>query len=216
MTADERVEPTTVTVGWILEALDGKVPQWDKLRKESKIKCFETHLISGAGFLSNVLRLRVVFENGEHFPLILKATTTDKLTALYLADETAPTVDPSEDTTTMLIVSYHNQEINFYENIGNQYKGFQLAKMYGSKRSTLHPVEHGQILLEDVSHLGMLADNRVGLNLQQCESVIKTIANFHAYTLSLPNINEILKKMPNMMDAFEESAFDFVKSCCEN
>lgn len=72
MTADERIEPTQVTVGWLLKALDGKVSQWDALRKESKIKQFETHTISGAGFLSNVLRLRVLFENGEHFPLILK------------------------------------------------------------------------------------------------------------------------------------------------
>ena len=66
-----------------------------------------------------------------------------------------------------LLVSYHNQEIDFYENIGKHFDGFHLPKMFEYERSVLEPLFHGHVLLEDVSYLGMLADKNAGLNLEQ-------------------------------------------------
>ncbi|KAI6177520.1 Solute carrier family 23 member 2 [Aphelenchoides bicaudatus] len=172
---------------------------------------FEVKTIDGAGYLSNVLRLKVVFENGDHFPLILKAPTDEKIEKILADDEGK---DLEEESPTQFIIEYHNQEINFYNKIGNQYTGLQLPKLYGYKQSTLNPPKHGQILLEDVTHLGMLADTKMGLNLEQCESVIKAIASFHVYTLSLPNIEEILKSMPNVMLPFREEQFGIHEALC--
>ncbi|KAI6238888.1 hypothetical protein M3Y99_00646400 [Aphelenchoides fujianensis] len=200
---DSPIEPTAVSLRWVLDGLDNaKYERWDELRRSSSLSNVSCKAISGAGLLSDVLRVHVRFENGEEFTVILKAPTTQKLEAVAKSDKEEPSDQPSRIT--QLIVSYHNAEIRFYEQFGRAFRGFPLPRLLAAERSTLRPVRHGQLLLEDVGHLGAIADNRRGLNFEQCKGVMRALADFHAFSLLLPDSRNVIEKLENFMSDSDE------------
>ncbi|KAI6221348.1 hypothetical protein M3Y99_01558800 [Aphelenchoides fujianensis] len=80
---DSPIEPTSVPLRWVLEGLDdAQYERWDELRRFSAPVGVSCTPISGAGFLSDVLRVRLRFEDGREFAVILKC----KGVMLALAD----------------------------------------------------------------------------------------------------------------------------------
>ncbi|KAI6229832.1 CHK domain-containing protein [Aphelenchoides fujianensis] len=197
---DAPIEPTSVPLRWVLEGLDAaKYARWDELRRSSSPAGVSCTPISGAGFLSDVLRVRIRFEDGQEFGVILKAPTTEKLAAFSAAP-----LGNEESWEGALIANYHNAEIRFYEQFGRAFGGFPLPRLLAAERSSLRPVRHGQLLLEDVGHLGAIADNRRGLNFEQCKGVMHALADFHTFTLLLPDSQKVIETLQNEMDDYNE------------
>lgn len=77
------IEPTDVSYGWIFMNLMGQDERWDRLCKKHPLTGVQVEVISGAGFLSYVLRVRIFFDHIRHsFNVILKVPTTERLSEL--------------------------------------------------------------------------------------------------------------------------------------
>ena len=73
MASDQLIKPTAVTVDWVVKSLDGQDARWDKLRATSVVEKLEISPVVGVGFLSYVLKLKIVFANEKYVSVILKA-----------------------------------------------------------------------------------------------------------------------------------------------
>ncbi|CAD5233216.1 unnamed protein product [Bursaphelenchus xylophilus] len=182
------IEPTNVPFGWATKSLDGRDERWDGLRRKYSIAAGHAEVISGAGFLSYVLRVVFVFDGTtERFSAILKVPTVEKLMAAQMVIEEAPKFDN-------ILIKLHNQEILFYKEIANKCDVFYFPKMYAYVVSDEKNATHGRILVEDVGDKGMLPDVLQGMDLKQCTEAIQVLAKFHAFTL-LNLSEEFLEKL---------------------
>ncbi|CAD5218572.1 unnamed protein product [Bursaphelenchus okinawaensis] len=183
--ANQLIHPTDVTYSWIFENLHGKDKQWDQWWKEYGVTSAKNEEISGAGFLSNVSRVKVFFgDDSRVFSVILKVPTIEH--ARNFKEEEALT--EFEDS----LLFYHNQEIKFYLHFAKYCDALYFPKMYAYIESCKEKRIHGRIIVEDVGHLGVLPNTLKGCSLKQCEEVIKTLAKFHAFTACFLNTELIL------------------------
>ncbi|CAD5225074.1 unnamed protein product [Bursaphelenchus xylophilus] len=183
---DTIVFPTDVSYRWIVDSLHGKNKRWDELNKKYDITSAVAEPISGAGFLSNVLRVKFFFSGKEQvFSAILKVPTMAQIGKFKEEEE----FNAFEES----LLCFHNQEIEFYTSFARHCDVIYFPKMYGYIKSDGSKRIHGRILAEDVGHLGVLPDVLKGLNLKMCEEVIKTLAKFHAFTCCFLTTDLILR-----------------------
>ncbi|CAD5225072.1 unnamed protein product [Bursaphelenchus xylophilus] len=212
---DTIVFPTDVPYRWIVDSLHGKDKRWDQLISKYDIISAVAEPISGAGFLSNVLRVKFFFGGKEQvFNAILKVPTMARMAQFKEGED----FDVFEES----LLFFHNQEIEFYTSFARHCDVLYFPKMYDFIKSDRAKRVHGRILAEDVGHLGVLPDVLKGLDLKMCEEVMKTLAKFHAFTccfltpdlirqLQEMNENQIDYKVnenPFQMDPFFEEHRD--------
>uniref|UniRef100_A0A915EM76 CHK kinase-like domain-containing protein n=1 Tax=Ditylenchus dipsaci TaxID=166011 RepID=A0A915EM76_9BILA len=161
----QKIGETTFSVGFVLRSLAGKDDKWDNLMAHKKLS--------------------------RAFPVILKVPTVIHLpTVNTLAD------DAFLEDFAVKLAERHDKEIYFYEHFAKRIKHVHLAKIFNSRTSySTDGLENACILMSDLGVHGLMPNLVVGINKAQVEILIKTVAEIHAISLSIPNSAEVIEKL---------------------
>ncbi|KAH7711520.1 calcium/calmodulin-dependent protein kinase type 1 [Aphelenchoides avenae] len=205
----QKVEPTAFTAERIASLMHGSDARWDKLVAEHSLAKVDVQQIA-IGYLSFVARISFHFDGErEPFPVILKIPTADNLTKL----NSAINEDYMEAFAATLAES-HDKEIYLYAQLADCHEHFALPKVYGwqkcsEEKRNRSGLNETFMLMEDLGVRGAMPDMLTGLTKGQVESVIRAIAGFHAFSLTLPNGEEIFKTIRPSKEMDKEGGGNF-------
>ncbi|KAH7699569.1 hypothetical protein AAVH_33324, partial [Aphelenchoides avenae] len=186
---DAQIAPTDFTIHYVFDRLHGKDERWDRLNAASKLSKVDLKPVSGNGYCSFVTRI-VFWFDGEVVPfsVIMKVPTVAILEETILADEGDPEkVKKTVEDFTPAMGGCHDKELMFYEHVAMQSPLSCLPKIYAANGwKASGALSSAYILMEDLGSKGGLADVGEGLTKMQIENAIKAIAEFHAFSLTLP------------------------------
>ncbi|KAH7706878.1 calcium/calmodulin-dependent protein kinase type 1 [Aphelenchoides avenae] len=192
---DAKVAPTNFSVRFVAESIDGKDERWDRLRSTQQLKDVQLVPISGNGYLSSITRVRFIFDSdNESFSAILKVPSTATFDSISDGakngkdDVDADKRKDQHEEFVRFIGETHDIELDFYERVGRDAQQLHLPTVYAAKAvsDAGGDLSSACLLMEDLDVKGGLANVCKGLTKGQIESSIVAIADFHAYSLTLP------------------------------
>ncbi|KAH7700673.1 calcium/calmodulin-dependent protein kinase type 1 [Aphelenchoides avenae] len=189
----QKVEPTAFTVGRIASLMHGSDARWDKLVAEHSLAKVDVQQIA-IGYMSFVARISFHFDGEkEPFPVVLKVPTADKITQLNSA-----TNEEYVDAFAGTLVDWHDKEIYIYAQLADSQQHFALPKVYAwqkcsEEKRTRSGLNGTFMLMKDLGVRGAMPDMLTGLTKGQVESVIRAIAGFHSFSLTLQNGEELFE-----------------------
>lgn len=182
-------------------------------KTKTKLVKAEGQIISeGLGFTSDVMRVKLEWEVNEGLPLkiIAKAPKKESV-AKFNKNFGGESDEKAKDASAATVLTIHENECKAYEMFKDE-NPIPLPKIYGFWLMANEKNHPGLIVMEDIGDRAMIAENVAeGLNFGQWQSIVETLADLHAWSLSTD------KWKKNVSDvAINSSMKDFFQYLCKN
>ncbi|CAD5219699.1 unnamed protein product [Bursaphelenchus xylophilus] len=159
-----------ITVEWLIQTIRPNAPELEEMWSKSGVENIRyTRLGVGSSFNSDIYRTEIIFQNGDHFGLIVK-----------IPQSNATVGDLVMENTTF---KGHDKEVAFYKMFANQ--GLWAVPRYYFGREINQP-ETAILLIEDKGRNVISPSVFISTPVEQIFTVSRELARMQAFAIKIP------------------------------